>query len=194
MNMTKFSLYTALAVISYLMLLAWNEDYPQVVDFSAQAPTPVPSISPPENTTVADIPTQLPDSPAAPTPNESVTISAPSANISSANVISVSTDTFEIDIDLSGGDITFLALPKHLRQLDVSTAPFVLLESSPGRNYVAQSGLIGRDGIDNTGRAFYSSNATSYRMGEDEGSLTVDLFTETDGGLPVIQRIRFNRD
>ena len=194
MNMTKFSLYAALAVISYLMLLAWNEDYPQVVDFGAPAPSPVPLISPPENTTVTDIPTQLPDSPAAPSPNESVTVSEPTANISSTNVISVSTDTLEIDIDLIGGDITYLALPKHLRQLDVSNDPFVLLESSPGRSYVAQSGLIGRDGIDNTGRAFYSSNATSYRMDEDEGSLTVDLFTETDGGLPVIKRFGFNRD
>ena len=193
MNITKYLLYGALAAISYVMLLAWNTDYPQVVDFVAPPPSPVPSISPPENTTVTDIPTQLPDSPAAPSPNESVTVSEPTSNISSTNVISVSTDTLEIDIDLIGGDITYLALPKHLRQLDVSNDPFVLLESSPGRSYVAQSGLIGRDGIDNTGRAFYSSNATSYRMGEDEGSLTVDLFTETDGGLPVIKRFGFNR-
>ena len=126
MNMTKFSLYAALAVISYLMLLAWNEDYPQVVDFGAPAPSPVPLISPPENTAVTDIPTQLPDSPAAPPPNESVTVSEPTANISSTNVISVSTDTLEIDIDLIGGDITYLALPQHLRQLDVSNDPFVV--------------------------------------------------------------------
>ena len=202
MNITKYLLYGALAAISYVMLLAWNTDYPQVVDFGAPAPSPVPLISPPENTTVTDIPTQFPDSPVSSTssesvavsePNESVTVSEPTANISLANVISVSTDTLEIDIDLNGGDIAYLALPKHLRQLDVSNDPFVLLESSPGRSYVAQSGLIGRDGIDNTGRAFYSSNATSYRMGEDEGSLTVDLFTETDGGLPVIKRFGFNR-
>ena len=202
MNITKYLLYGALAAISYVMLLAWNTDYPQVVDFGAPAPSPVPLISPPENTTVTDIPTQFPDSPVSSTssesvavsePNESVTVSEPTANISLANVISVSTDTLEIDIDLNGGDIAYLALPKHLRQLDVSNDPFVLLESSPGRSYVAQSGLIGRDGIDNTGRAFYSSNATSYRMDEDEGSLTVDLFTETDGGLPVIKRFGFNR-
>ena len=202
MNITKYLLYGALAAISYVMLLAWNTDYPQVVDVGAPAPSPVPLISPPENTTVTDIPTQFPDSPVSSTssesvavsePNESVTVSEPTANISSTTVISVSTDTLEIDIDLIGGDITYLALPKHLRQLDVSNDPFVLLESSPGRSYVAQSGLIGRDGIDNTGRAFYSSNATSYRMGEDEGSLTVDLFTETDGGLPVIKRFGFNR-
>ena len=202
MNITKYLLYGALAAISYVMLLAWNTDYPQVVDFGAPAPSPVPLISPPENTTVTDIPTQFPDSPVSSTssesvavsePNESVTVSEPTANISSTTVISVSTDTLEIDIDLIGGDITYLALPKHLRQLDVSNDPFVLLESSPGRSYVAQSGLIGRDGIDNSGRAVYQSSSTSYRLNEDENALDVDLVTTTAGGVQVIKRFGFNR-
>ena len=202
MNITKYLLYGALAAISYVMLLAWNTDYPQVVDFGAPAPSPVPLISPPENTTVTDIPTQFPDSPVSSTSsesvavseaNESVTVSEPTANISSTTVISVSTDTLEIDIDLIGGDITYLALPKHLRQLDVSNDPFVLLESSPGRNYVAQSGLIGRDGIDNSGRAVYQSSSTSYRLNEDENALDVDLVTTTAGGVQVIKRFGFNR-
>ena len=47
MNITKYLLYGALAAISYVMLLAWNTDYPQVVDFGAPAPSPVPLISPP---------------------------------------------------------------------------------------------------------------------------------------------------
>ena len=202
MNITKYLLYGALAAISYVMLLAWNTDYPQVVDFGAPAPSPVPLISPPENTTVTDIPTQFPDSPVSSTssesvavsePNESVTVSEPTANISSTTVISVSTDTLEIDIDLIGGDITYLALPKHLRQLDVPNDPFVLLESSPGRSYVAQSGLIGRDGIDNSGRAVYQSSSTSYRLNEDENALDVDLVTTTAGGVQVIKRFGFNR-
>ena len=202
MNITKYLLYGALAAISYVMLLAWNTDYPQVVDFGAPAPSPVPLISPPENTTVTDIPTQFPDSPVSSTssesvavsePNESVTVSEPTANISSTTGISVSTDTLEIDIDLIGGDITYLALPKHLRQLDVSNDPFVLLESSPGRSYVAQSGLIGRDGIDNSGRAVYQSSSTSYRLNEDENALDVDLVTTTAGGVQVIKRFGFNR-
>ena len=193
MNITKYLLYGALAAISYVMLLAWNTDYPQVVDFGAPAPSPVPLISPPENTTVTDIPTQFPDSPVSSTSSESVAVSEPTANISSTTVISVSTDTLEIDIDLIGGDITYLALPKHLRQLDVSNDPFVLLESSPGRNYVAQSGLIGRDGIDNSGRAVYQSSSTSYRLNEDENALDVDLVTTTAGGVQVIKRFGFNR-
>ena len=77
MNITKYLLYAALAAISYVMLLTWNTDYPQVVDFGAPAPSPVPLISPPENTTVTDIPTQFPDSPVSSTSSESVAVSEP---------------------------------------------------------------------------------------------------------------------
>jgi YidC/Oxa1 family membrane protein insertase len=32
MDITRFSLYGALAIVTYLMLLAWQEDYPPVID------------------------------------------------------------------------------------------------------------------------------------------------------------------
>ena len=34
MDLTKFALYTSLAIITYLMLLAWQEDYPPLIDDS----------------------------------------------------------------------------------------------------------------------------------------------------------------
>ena len=193
MNITKYLLYAALAAISYVMLLTWNIDYPPVVDFDSQVPRPILLSPEPEEAAATDIPTQVPDSPVSSTSNESVTISQPLTSASSASIISVSTDTFEIDIDLNGADITYLALPQYLKQLDVINDPFVLLASSPGRNYVAQSGLIGRDGIDNSGRAVYRSSATSYRLNEDENSLDVDLVTTTVEGVQVIKRFGFNR-
>ena len=78
------------------------------------------------------------------------------------------TDTFELQIDLDGGDIVRLSLPKFLKELDVTSDPFVMLDTLPGRVYVAQSGLIGRDGIDNVGRADYQASATSYHMTESD--------------------------
>ena len=36
MDLTKFFLYTSLAVITYLMLLAWQADYPPLVDGGSQ--------------------------------------------------------------------------------------------------------------------------------------------------------------
>ena len=31
MDFTRFSLYSALAIVTYLMLLAWQEDYPPTI-------------------------------------------------------------------------------------------------------------------------------------------------------------------
>ena len=93
---------------------------------------------------------------------------------------------------MDGGDITSLALPQFLKQLEVPSDPFDLLQTQPGRSYVAQSGLIGPDGIDSGGRASYRSRLSSYVMQETDEQLTVDLVSETDE-VTVTKRYRFTR-
>ena len=39
MNLPRFALYTALAVVTYLMLLQWQEDYPQEIEQAGIAAT-----------------------------------------------------------------------------------------------------------------------------------------------------------
>ena len=61
MDLTKFALYTSLAAITYLMLLAWQEDYPSIVDTGSvnqQSPPPLTSSSPQAD----DIPREVPTS------------------------------------------------------------------------------------------------------------------------------------
>ncbi len=62
---------------------------------------------------------------------------------SERRIIQVYTDVLQLAIDLEGGDIVELALPKHLAKLDDPDARFVLLEQNDTRTYIAQSGLIG---------------------------------------------------
>ena len=140
MDLTKFALYTSLAVITYLMLLAWQEDYPSIVDggsVSQQSPTPLTSSSP----QVDDIPREVPSSSQPVNQPLSSSVDVNGSTRESANIIQISTDTLQLSIDLTGGDIIGLSLPKYLKQLDVIDDPFIILESSTGRNYVAQSGL-----------------------------------------------------
>ena len=62
MDLTKFALYTSLAIITYLMLLAWQEDYPPLIDdgIAQQAlPATDPTTSSAETN---DLPTQMPSS------------------------------------------------------------------------------------------------------------------------------------
>jgi YidC/Oxa1 family membrane protein insertase len=197
MDLTRFFLYTSLAVVTYLMLLAWQADYPPVVDdggnLQTQGGMQQPSDSPPSlnSSTSSDVPTDLPTSPADASQTKTNDIVQGVTN--SGETITVETDTFKIDINLSGGDITYLALPLYLKQIDVTDDPFVLLDAQPDRNYVSQSGLIGRDGIDSDGRAAYRSSSNSYVMAESADSLIVDLQTQSNNGVRITKRYKFTR-
>ena len=107
-------------------------------------------------------------------------------------IVRVYTDTLQIAIDRNGGDIVEVALPKFLAAIDDPTTPFVLLENNRQRLYVAQSGLIGKNGIDSKSRAQYVSTHTRYDMNNAE-QLTVDLLWENEQGLNVTKRFVFTR-
>lgn len=200
MDLTRFFLYTALAVITYLMLLAWQEDYPPGVDTAVPAQesstmqqTDLPEVADLNQPAIADTSTDLPTEVPIAEP-QTTTISQPTEIVSSGSqTINVTTDTFELEIDLNGGDITFLALPQYLKQLDVPDDPFVILQNIPGRSYVSQSGLIGQDGVDSGGRALYQSNRSNYFMEEGQDVLHVDLETSSDNGVSVTKRFSFVR-
>lgn len=203
MDLTKYGLYTALAIVTYLMLLQWQEDYPPTIDDGSSSLVEIPQIPSAQNSTQGgdDLPSNIPVgtpeviiSDTSDTPTVGA-VSNPSAagTTNTEDLISIRTDTFDIHIDLIGGDIVRLALPLYLKQIDVADDPFVLLDNQSGREYVAQSGLIGTNGVDSDGRAIYSATSTSYSMDESSDSLDVDLTTTTDDGVEVIKRYSFSR-
>jgi len=205
MNLTRFSLYTSLAIITYLMLLAWQEDYPPMVDDGSSVQSSMPSLTPqiPQGdnpgigtsvTTASNVPTDVPTDIPSNSGDGNTVSNAVASEPEYSELININTDTLSLSIDLNGGDIVFLALPKFLKQIDVPDGPFVLLDSNAGRSYVAQSGLIGADGIDSNGRAVYQSRSTSYRLSESDNSLNVDLTTTTADGVQITKRFGFTRD
>ncbi|MCI5106174.1 MAG: membrane protein insertase YidC [Pseudomonadales bacterium] len=197
MDFTRFSLYTALAVITYLMLLAWQEDYPPVVE-SEQASQSATIPSGNGDIPGSDLPTApvSQDAPASDLPvatPQTATTAPQTSSTANSDSIEVSTDTLQLRIDLLGGDISYLALPQYLRELEGSGDPFVMLNNNPGRSYVAQSGLIGRDGVDSPQRASYQSSADSYELSDNADSLQVDLVTQSTDGVTITKRFTFTR-
>ena len=188
MDLTRFSLYSALAIVTYLMLLAWQEDYPPTIGGADSA-----VVLTPDSAADADRPMDLPSSLPATAPSTAdTTTNGNLPSIATGETVRVATDTLELSISLDGGDITSLALPQFLKQLEVLSDPFDLLQTQTGRSYVAQSGLIGPNGIDSGGRASYRSRLSSYVMQETDEQLTVDLVSETDK-VSVTKRYRFTR-
>ncbi len=190
MDYIKYSILAGLAVVSYLLLLAWQEDYPAVGPvtvnesvLSAEQSRDIP-VSITSQVSVQDIPVVNATSPV-------ITESPGSA---ANTLITVRTDVLNVTIDRLGGDIVYVSLPEHLTQLERPGEPFVLLETTGNRTYVAQSGLIGANGIDGTQRPLYSTSAASYELSENQDNLEVDLSYLDASGVQVIKRFTFQRN
>lgn len=124
----------------------------------------------------------------------------PAAVTATSKLITVKTDQLDVQINPIGGDIVFAALVSHKMEQD-KDQPFVLLEQTKDFTYIAQSGLIGRDGIDSSakGRATFSTAATEYSLAEGQDTLEVPLTYVGDNGVTytkvfVFHRGKFNVD
>ncbi len=133
------------------------------------------------------------DLPTAPEAEQSAA-KEPEAEVAPAGrIVQVHTDKLQLAIDLNGGDIIELALSKHLERLDDPDTPFVLLEQNQTRTYIAQSGLIGADGIDAKGRALFTTTSDRFELADGEDELVVDLKWRGDNGVEVTKRITLRR-
>ena len=190
MDIKRSILLVALAVVAYLMVLQWNQDYGQTVipDEARQEQAPssqvpaTPALGGNSAGTHTDIPAV----------GEGQAASALPDAQPSSQLIRVRTDVFDIAIDPRGGDIVDLRLPKYPRSQDRPDVPFQLFERSAERTYEAQSGLIG-DGPDKaSGRPLYSSEQSQYQLSEGQDQLVVDLKYSEDG-VSYTKRFRFDR-
>jgi len=173
-------LLIGMAATAYLLILAWNDDMEaakvptvysdaplmaQEEPFTAPAPIEVDEFAPGG----ADIPAAI--------PADSVVSSTP---IELTNrLVKVETPALLVWIDLKGGDIVRVQLPTYPVTLEEPDTPFLLMDQSAARTYIAQSALIGPDGIDRSGeRPLYSAPNASVVL-NDGGDVT--LRTTVDG-------------
>lgn len=179
MDARRIVLIAGLAIVSYVMILQWSKDYPSVPNTA-------------ENATAVEYSTgqaadDIPQGNSASTNTGAVT-----GNANSQSVVSVITDTFNVEIDLEGGDITLASLPLYPASLETPDVPFKILETNV-RTYVAQSGLVGEDGIDRGDRALYQAAQPSYQMQDGAENLEVVLTHTADNGLVVNKVFTFTK-
>ncbi|SEI57988.1 YidC/Oxa1 family membrane protein insertase [Azotobacter beijerinckii] len=189
MDIKRSILLVALAVVSYLLVLQWNQDY-------GQAPLP------PQNAVAQSAAPSLPEAGTA-TPSASADVPSagsesrtPDSAASSASpeLIQIRTDVLEVAIDPRGGDIVQLKLPKFPRRQDHPEIPFQLFDNGSERLYLAQSGLTGASGPDAraSGRPLYVSEQRSYQLADGQDTLVVELkFSEA--GVDYTKRFTFKR-
>ncbi|MBP6699779.1 MAG: membrane protein insertase YidC [Halioglobus sp.] len=198
MDLQRSLLIGALAVLSFMLLTKWVDfkdtrtaaDSVENVRLSADPAVstpelPVASVAEPASSSSDDLPSVTDSAPATAAPAV--------ASTGNARIVQVHTDVLQLAIDLTGGDIVELALPKFPAELAKPEVPFILLEQNDTRTYIAQSGLIGTDGIDKDSRPTYTAATPFYRIPEGENELVVDLLWQNDSGIKVTKRLTLTR-
>jgi len=163
MDIKRITLFAAFAITSYLMLQTWNQDYGQSKKLTSSRIT---------TATVSDVPGTVestPDLPSVTTQNQTeVGVSSGEAETNPEGYISVKTDVLDLQINLRGGDIEYAALPAYPLTLETPNDPFVILENSSVREFIAQSGLVGKNGIDAKMRPVFKTKANSFELTGDQ--------------------------
>ncbi|MCH8529940.1 MAG: membrane protein insertase YidC [Saccharospirillum sp.] len=185
MDVRRIVLIAGLAVVTYLLILQWSQDYatapPQAVSQTV-APvieTDVPPAEPPAQAEAgSDVPMAISED------SEAATPAAPAASTASGDYIDVVTDTLNLRISLNGGDVVYASLPQYPFSAQTPDIPFTLLEESQ-RIYTAMSGLVGADGIDSTSRARFTADRNRFEMASGADQLEVILTHVTEAGLEV---------
>ena len=192
MDIQRVLIMVGLAVTSYMLILAWNEDYYQgstqtteesvVVNDAYATGDILPTMSEPTSMGFTDIVPSL--------EGDDVTQAVVSVPVA-RNLVTVTTDVLVVKIDTLGGDIVSVALPKFPEKLETPEIPFVLVD--PKNSYVAQSGLIGPSGTDKKGtRPTFTADRMSFEMGSAP-ELTVTLSTVQLDGTTILKNYHFTR-
>lgn len=179
MNFKRMALFFAFAFVCFSLYNQWLREHPK---------HPVPPVktvltaaaSKTANAVAGDAPLQF--------VNHPKTISKTTAT-KHHSFITVKTDVLAVKIDLQGGNIVQTALPQYPATLK-SKAPFILMNDSPTKRYIAQSGIVSAEG---TQHMLFKAEKTTYTLGDKE-ALNVDLTFDNATGLHVVKRYSFHKN
>ena len=179
MDIRRTVILIGLAISSYFLILAWNEDY------GSEKQIDKPIANETRSSGNAEAPAVASDSADnAELPHievSSVEDTGVTGGESSGELIRVVTDVLDVSIDPRGGEVTQVLLPAYPASSEQKDVPFVLMENNQRRVYVAQSGLLGRDGTDSNGAPLFSAEQTYYELG-DQDELKIVLTTAIEKG------------
>jgi YidC/Oxa1 family membrane protein insertase len=163
MDSKRNILLLALALVSFLLYQQWQvEKNPAPQQSAEQVQTngtlPAPDFADP----LADL--------------------VPQSATPSAQIVTVKTDILTLSIDTFGGDVIEVDLNQYAKEFD-SADPFELLKNSQGHTFIAQSGLVGPQGIDlsSSSRPVYQAASESFELADDEDELSIPMTFEANG-------------
>ena len=161
MDSRRSLLVIALLFMSFVVYQQWQLDYH----------TPKPTVTEKVKNAVSDVPSSA----------NLNAVAATNETSTNGRIITLENDVFRLQINTAGGDVIRSELLKYDAELNSNT-PFVLLQNTPEHQYVAQSGLIGKDGIDTKAeRALYQVEGDTFKLAEGQNELVVPFTYERNG-------------
>jgi len=206
MEQQRLMLFVALAFIMFLMFDAWKQDHAieetsKTVSTATQANQS--GVVPSSPTSKGTIPNnEIPVAESTPqSANTSSTVpSEQSSDIfKQGQAIHVVTDVFDITINTVGGDIRQVKLLDYPDKINEPENPFLLMNETLPRVFVAQSGFTGKSADANTIISapnhldVYKADRTNYVLEESKDSMDVNLYWMSRDGVQFTKTYTFHR-
>jgi YidC/Oxa1 family membrane protein insertase len=188
MENQRLFLFVGLSIVLLLLWQTWAEQH--------QPSKPVSAVS---QTGTQDIKSdEVPDLPPAMSldvqGDATALTSTESQLVSAAQKIHVLTDLLDVEINTAGGDLRKVYLVEYLISLDEPENKFQLFNDTLPQFYIAQSGLISREGNAPDHHAIFQSEQESYTLAPDLDELKVPLIWVSDDGVKVTKTLTFHRN
>ena len=174
-------------IVSLLLWEAWQNDYvrPQKI---IQNETAIDDNS----LSIIQQPNDLPDMPVSTESSHAPSLSQ-EQYAKATNRIHIKTDVMELYINKKGGDIQNLKLLNYPIESSKPDIPVQFLNDRSDHFFVVQSGLRSNKPSP-THYEQYSAIKQGYELTEDEDTLIVPLYWQSESGLQVTKKYRFKRN
>ena len=200
MDNQRFILWVTLGFLLWLSYQAWQQDYAQAV-FQPGSQPAIAERADSLQDTLPDIVIETSSEaidPATiqPSATESLGQAQPPQPVQAnkAPVIHVSTDVFDLEIGLQGGDIRRATLKAYPVAKDRPEQKITLLSSNPADLYQLQTGLRTTEGASAPDfQAWFRTEQPDYRLADGENELQVKLHWNDGHGISGIKQYTFRR-
>ena len=180
MDNQRLILFAALSVIIVMLWSAWEGEQRSKAPAPAVKSDQIPTTPGPSAGQVATSPTTTPK--------------ITDTTLASGERIEVTTDLVHVVIDTQGGDIRQLDLLHHPVDVDHPQTPLRLLADQGTQLFIAQSGLITREGALPNHKSRYRAESTRYELANGLDQLQVRLHWDGPDGMRVAKVFTFHRN
>ena len=178
MDTQRLILFFVFSFSGFLLWQRWDAEH---------RPPPAPTVAAAREAAPGAAPTDLPKAPGTGAPG-AVPPAGPAPT--AGEIITVATDLYRADIDTAGGILAQVALLAHHDIAD-EAKPYLALQRTPERLFVAESGLIG-DGMPNH-RTLFEPLPGPRELAPGADRLEVKLSASAANGDKVIETLTFHR-